>query len=93
MRNTRYRAVAAGLTSAGAVVYAELSARFQRQDLRGPRFRERFILRGPRGTRVAARRAHFYLIRAGRRVARHAASHVSAACVPVSTPPPRPCAT
>ena len=74
MRNTRYRAVAAGLTSAGAVVYAELSARFQRQDLRGPRFRERFILRGPRGTRVAARRAHFYLVRAGRRVARHAAS-------------------
>ena len=74
MRNTRYRAVAAGLTSAGAVVYAELSARFQRQDLRGPRFRERFILRGPRGTRVAARRAHFYLVRAGRRVARRAAS-------------------
>ena len=74
VRNTRYRAVAAGLTSAGAVVYAELSARFQRQDLRGPRFRERFILRGPRGTRVAARRAHFYLVRAGRRVARRAAS-------------------
>jgi outer membrane protein assembly factor BamB len=73
-RNTRYRALAAGLTSADAVVYAQLSARFHRRDLGGRRFRETFVIGGPRGTRLAARRIHFYLIRAGRRVARHAAS-------------------
>jgi hypothetical protein len=97
LRNTRYRAVAAGLTSADAVVYAQLSARFLRRGLGGRRFRETLVLRGPRGTRMAARRAHFYLVRAGRRVARHAASagirrarpgvYVSAATLRYLTPP------
>ena len=73
-RNTRYRALAAGLTSAEATVYAELLARFRRHLLGGGRFRETLIIRGPRSIRVAARRAHFYLARKGTQRARRARS-------------------
>ena len=73
-RNTRYRALAAGLTSADATVYADLLARFRRRPLGGGRFRETFVVQGPRSVRLAARRAHFYLMRKGARQARRARS-------------------
>ena len=73
-RNTRYRALAAGLTSAEVPVYADLLARFRRRLLGGGRFRETFVVRGPRSVRLAAKRAHFYLMRKGARRARRARS-------------------
>lgn len=73
-RNVRYRALAAGLTSAEATVYTDLLARFRRRDLGGGRFRERLRLSGPASVRIAARRAHFYIVRSGERVGRLRAS-------------------
>jgi hypothetical protein len=73
-RNTRYRAVAAGLTSTGDTVFAELAAGFRRRDLGGGRFRETLTISGPPTVRLRARRAHFYLVRAGGRRARLGAS-------------------
>jgi hypothetical protein len=68
-RNTRYRALAAGLTSTPATLYAELTARFERKPLGGRRFRETLRITGPRGTRVRAKRESFYIVRAGHRTA------------------------
>jgi outer membrane protein assembly factor BamB len=73
-RNTRYRALAAGLTSAEATVWAELAADFRRKRLGGLRFRETWIIKGPRSARVKATRAHFYLVRRGSLRARRARS-------------------
>ena len=73
-RNTRYRALAAGLTSAEATVHADLLARFRRRPLGGGRFRETFVVQGPRSVRLTAKRAHFYLMRKGTRRARRARS-------------------
>jgi outer membrane protein assembly factor BamB len=73
-RNTRYRALAAGLASPSAVVYADLVSRIRRSSFSGPTFREHWTIKAPRGSRRPARRAHFYVVRAGRRIARHEAS-------------------
>ena len=90
-RNTRYRALAAGLTSAEVPVYADLLARFRRRLLGGGRFRETFVVRGPRSVRLAAKRAHFYLMRKGARRARRPAASRCAACARASTPRRRRC--
>jgi outer membrane protein assembly factor BamB len=74
MRNTRYRALAAGLTSVADTVYADFKLRFRRTNLPGRRFHETMLLSGPRGARLRARRAHFYIVRAGTRTARLRAS-------------------
>ena len=73
-RNTRYRALGAGLTSATTTIYADLVARMTRRDLGGGRFRERFRVTGPRSIRLAARRAHFYIVREGHVKARRRAT-------------------
>jgi hypothetical protein len=73
-RNTRYRALAAGLTSAPATVYADLVGRMTRRDLGGGRFREKFHISGPHSVRIAARRAHFYIVRRGHVTARRRAT-------------------
>ena len=73
-RNTRYRARAAGLISPVAVVYSDLATRIRRTSFRGPTFREHLTLKGPRRMRLPTRRAHFYVVRAGRRIARRRAS-------------------
>jgi outer membrane protein assembly factor BamB len=74
LRNTRYRALASGLTSPAATVYADLVARLERRDLGGRRFRERFRISGPKSVRIAARRAHFYIVRKGTVTARRRAT-------------------
>jgi outer membrane protein assembly factor BamB len=73
-RNTRYRAVAVGLTSGEATVYANLAATLRRSSPRGPSFRSTLTLRAPRGARLGARRASLYVLRAGTRTARRVAS-------------------
>jgi outer membrane protein assembly factor BamB len=73
LRNTRYRALAAGLVSGTPTVWADVGARVTRRRLAGRRFRETVLLTGPRSVRLRARRVHFYVVRAGRRVARHRA--------------------
>ena len=72
--NTRYRAVSAGLTSDTITVYSSLAYRFKTRNVRGGRFRETVTLTGPRTPRLTARRLHLYLIKAGSRTARLAAS-------------------
>ena len=74
LRNSRYRAVAGNLSSAEAIVYADLAGRLTRRDLGGRRFRETFRISGPKSTRIAARRAHFYIVRHGHVVARKRAT-------------------
>ncbi len=73
-RNTRYRALAAGLTSGAETVWADLGVRFRRRNLGGRRFRETLLLSGPRSIRVRARRIHLYVVRAGATRARRRAS-------------------
>jgi outer membrane protein assembly factor BamB len=73
-RNTRYRALAAGLTSPVAVVYADLRTSLRRSSWAGSTFRSHLTIRVPRGARLPTRRAHFYVSRAGRNVARHEGS-------------------
>jgi hypothetical protein len=70
MRNTRYRALAAGLQSAPETLYADLKLRFRRHNLAGRRFRETMLLSGPRSVRLRAHRVHFYIVRTGQRTAR-----------------------
>jgi outer membrane protein assembly factor BamB len=72
--NTRYRALSAGLTSDAITVYSNLAYRFKTRNVRGGRFRETVTLTGPRTPRLTARRLHLYLIKAGSRTARLAAS-------------------
>jgi hypothetical protein len=68
--NTRYRAVAVGLTSGEKPVYADLAATLRRGSPGGPTFRSKLTLRAPRGSRAPARRVAFYVLRAGKRTAR-----------------------
>lgn len=73
-RNTRYRARAAGQTSPEAIVYADLVTRQARSSWAGRTFRSHWWIKLPRGARLPTRRAHFYVVRAGRNVARHRGS-------------------
>ncbi|MEA2311906.1 MAG: hypothetical protein QOE28_1874 [Solirubrobacteraceae bacterium] len=68
-RNTRYRAVSGDLTSPEVAVYADLLVAFARKRLGGGRFRETLYLAGPKTTARPAKRIHFYVVRAGGRVA------------------------
>lgn len=72
-RNTRYRAVAAGLTSPPIRMYANLVAELHRTTPSGPSFRATYTIRAPRDARFPAR-AHFYVFRLGRRTVPLAAS-------------------
>ena len=73
-RNTRYRARAAGQTSPEAVVYADLGTRQARGSWGGRTFRSHLWIELPRAARLPTRRVHFYVVRAGRNVARHEGS-------------------
>jgi hypothetical protein len=67
-RNTRYRAVAAGLVSPPVRVYANLVAELRRSTGKGPTFRATYTIRAPRDARFPAQ-AQFYVFRLGRHTA------------------------
>ena len=73
-RNTRLRAVAAGAISPETTVHAGLAATLRITSPRGASFRQTVTLRGPRGTRLAAKRLHFYVGKLGSRTVTRRAS-------------------
>ena len=79
-RNTRYRAVAAGVMSKQRTVFVDVRTRFVRRALGGGRYRETVFVRGPRDLPYAGRRIWLYkLSHHGKRARRAASARLRAA--------------